>query len=72
MPASQPCPRTYTVNTRLRATPADWLLAWFEKRKNQRKSVAAQPLFTLKSVFDAGEAMRVTASDYGDTLRWWL
>ena len=73
MPANRPPrQRTNAVNTRLRATPADWLLAWYEQRKNQRKSVAVQPLFTLKSVFDGGEAMRVTASDYGDTLRWWL
>ena len=71
MPANRP-PRqsTNTVNTRL--TPDGWLLAWYEKRKNQRKSIAVQPLFTLKSVFDAGDPMRVTASDYGDTRRWWL
>ena len=73
MPANRLSPqRTNTVNTRLRATPAGWLLARYEQRKNQRKSVAVQPLFTLKSVFDAGESMRVTASDYGDTGRWWL
>jgi hypothetical protein len=77
MPADRlPRQRTNTVNTCLAATPAGWLLAHYEKRKNracdQRKSVAVQPLFTLKSVFDAGEAMRVTGSDYGDTLRWWL
>jgi len=71
MPANRPPrKRTNTVNTRL--TPDGWLLAWYESRRNQRKPVAVQPLFTLKSVFDAGEAMRVTASDYGDTLRWWL
>ena len=73
MPANQlPGHRKNTVSTRLRATPADWLLAWYEQRKNQRKSVAVQPLFTLKSVFDAGDPMRVTASDYGDKHRWWL
>ena len=71
MPANRlPRQRASTVNTRL--TPDGWLLVWYEKRKNQRKSVAVQPLFTLKSVFDGGEAMRVTASDYGDTHRWWL
>jgi len=68
--------RTNTVNTRLTPTPADWLLAGYEKTNNrdcdQRKSVAVQPLFTLKSVFDAGDPMRVTASDYGDKHRWWL
>jgi len=73
MPANRPPrQRKTTVNTRLAATPADWLLVWYEKRKNQRKSIAVQPLFTLKSVFDAGDPVRVTASDYGDTLRWWL
>ena len=68
--------RTNTVNTRLTPTPADWLLACYEQRKNrtcdQRKSVAVQPLYTLKSVIDAGDPMRVTASDYGDKHRWWL
>jgi len=77
MPADRlPRQRTNTVNTRLTPTPAGWLLAQYENRKNhacdQRKSVAVQPLFTLKSVFDGGEAMRVTASDYGDKHRWWL
>ena len=77
MPANRlPRHRKNTVSTRLRAAPADWLLAGYEKTNNrdcdQRKSVAVQPLFTLKSIFDAGEAMRVTAPDYGDTLRWWL
>jgi hypothetical protein len=69
-PDRLPRRRTNTVKTRL--TPDGWLLARYEKRKNQRKSVAVPPLFTLKSVFDAGESMRVTASDYGDTGRWWL
>ena len=30
------------------------------------------PMFTLKSAMDAGQAMRVGASDYDDPLRWWL
>ena len=73
MPANRlPGQRANTVSTLLRATPAGWLLARYEQRKNQRKSVAVQPLFTLKNVFDAGEVMRVTASDYGDKHRWWL
>ena len=77
MPANQLLrKRTTTVKTRPAPTPAGWLLARYEKTKNhardQRKSVAVQPLFTLKSVFDAGDPMRVTASDYGDKHRWWL
>jgi len=77
MPANRPPGKcTTTINTRLAPSPADWLAARYEKRKNracdQRKAVAVQPLFTLKSVFDAGDPMRVTASDYGDKHRWWL
>jgi hypothetical protein len=29
-------------------------------------------MFTLKSAMDAGQTMRVGASDYDDPLRWWL
>jgi len=77
MPANRPLrQRKNAIKSGLTPSPADWLLARYEKRKNrafdQRKSVAVQPLFTLKSVFEAGDAMRVTASDYGDTRRWWL
>jgi hypothetical protein len=75
MSANRP-PRQRTTTVKTRLAPGGWLLARYEKTKNrardQRQSVAVQPLFTLKSVFDAGDPMRITASDYGDTLRWWL
>jgi hypothetical protein len=35
-------------------------------------SVHVQPIFSLKSVMDAGQSMRVTAGDYSDPGRWWL
>jgi ribosomal protein L34E len=57
-------------------TPGGWLLARYQRGKNVdpgcRESVSVQPLFTFKPVMDAGQAMRVTASDYADTGRWWL
>ena len=66
--------------------PARWLIAEFEATDLEdyetdtlteavlgpRCSVYVQPLFTLKSVMEAGAFMRVTASDYGDSGRWWL
>jgi hypothetical protein len=35
-------------------------------------SVTVQPIFTLKSVMDAGNDMTVIPADYSDPGRWWL
>jgi hypothetical protein len=34
--------------------------------------VTVQPVFTLKSVQDPGEPMKVAVPDYQDPDRWWL
>lgn len=68
--------------------PARWLIAEYEVIASDYEyyarddsveadlgpwgSVYVQPIFTLKSVMDAGAAMRVTSSDYADFGRWWL
>jgi hypothetical protein len=68
------------------ATPARWLIAEYDAtdpedfaRDESVESepahwgpVYVQPIFTLKSVMDAGAAMRVTPSDYADPARRWL
>ncbi len=55
-------------------SPLEWLDATFDTRR--RKAVDRDwrvgPMFTLKSAMDAGQTMRVGASDYDDPLRWWL
>jgi hypothetical protein len=77
MPANQLLRlRKNTVKKGLTSTPGGWLLARYETGSQldpgRRESVSVQPLFTLKPVMDAGQAMRVTAADYADTGRWWL
>jgi hypothetical protein len=57
------------------ASPAiEWLRVTFDDRR--RKAVDRDfrigPIFTLKSVHDSGEPMKVRLSDYQDPLRWWL
>jgi hypothetical protein len=57
------------------AIPAiEWLRVTFDDRR--RKAVDRDfrigPIFTLKSVHDPGEPMKVRLSDYQDPLRWWL
>jgi hypothetical protein len=56
------------------ASPLEWLDVTFEVRR--RKAVGRDfrvgPIFTLKSVMDSGQAMRVGTADYHDPLRWWL
>jgi hypothetical protein len=57
------------------ASPAiEWLRVTFDDRR--RKAVDRDfrigPIFTLKSVHDPGEPMKVRLSDYQDSLRWWL
>jgi hypothetical protein len=68
--------RKNTVKNLLTTAPADWLLAQYEAARelalDHCESVAVQPLYMLKSMLESGEPMRVTASDYGDTDRWWL
>jgi hypothetical protein len=62
---------------------ADWLLAEYDDIANPFRDldharavlwrgVYVQPIFTLKSVMDAGKQMRVAARDYADPGRWWL
>jgi hypothetical protein len=81
MPADRPPrQRTNTVNTRLTPTPADWLLAQYDAagsdemayRTDDEDGNVVLPIYTLKSLYEPGESMRVTASDYGDPCRWWL
>jgi hypothetical protein len=77
MPANQLLHlRKNTVKKPLTSTPGGWLLARYERGRQadpgRRDSVSVQPLYALKPVMDAGQAMRVTASDYADTGRWWL
>jgi hypothetical protein len=35
-------------------------------------SITVQPIFTLKSIMDAGNDMTVIPADYSDPGRWWL
>jgi hypothetical protein len=76
MPHDQPSrSRKNTVKRRL--TPAGWLLARYDATGPGGLALikclaSVQPMFTLKSVHDHGEPMRVTASDYADPGRWWL
>ncbi len=55
-------------------SPLEWLDATFDARR--RKAVDRDfrigPVFTLKSVHDSGEPMKVQSSDYQDSVRWWL
>jgi hypothetical protein len=68
-------------------TPAQWLIEEYnitdlagiclvdeldECERPVGGHVNVAPMFALKSVMDAGTAMRVTASDYSDPGRWWL
>jgi hypothetical protein len=71
--------RGNTVKHRLTPTPADWLLAQYDATDPGdlaegagHDQSAVQPIYTLKSQHEPGQSMRVTASDYGDTYRWWL
>lgn len=59
------------------ALAARWLLAEYEATDvdddiRLLAHVTVQPIFTLKSVYDPGEPMRITSSDYQDHGRWWL
>jgi hypothetical protein len=57
---------------------ADWLLAEYDDTDNPFENlpgdnsgtlwrgVYVQPIFTLKSVLDAGKEMRISARDYAD------
>jgi hypothetical protein len=76
-----PRQRKNTVNKPLTPAAATWLLAEYdatdpgevaERSRNEDRSVVVQPIFTLKSIYEPGDSMRVTASDYGDNGRWWL
>jgi hypothetical protein len=76
-----PCQRKNTVNKPLTPAPAAWLLAEYdatdpgevaERSRDEDRSVVVQPIFTLKSIYEPGDSMRVTAFDYGDNRRWWL
>jgi hypothetical protein len=76
-----PRQRKNTVNKPLTPAAAAWLLAEYdatdpgevaERSRNEDRSVVVQPIFTLKSIYEPGDSMRVTASDYGDNGRWWL
>ena len=60
-------------------TPAEWLIEQYEQaeldrdsRPDQRRAVVVQPMYRLKSVMDAGHAMRVVPADYRDSGRRWL
>ena len=75
MPANRlPRKRKNTVKAHLTLTPAGWLLAEYDmaSRSHVDGPLCVQPIYTLKSVYQSGESMRVTASDYGDKGRWWL
>jgi hypothetical protein len=71
-----PCRRKNTVKERLTGTPGDWLLARYDTGRQpgpgRREPVSIQLFYSLKSGMEPGAFMRVTASDYGDTNRWWL
>ena len=59
------------------ARAAEWLLAEYDATDvdddiRRPARVTIQPVFTLKSVQDPGEPMRVAAPDYKDPDRWWL
>jgi hypothetical protein len=63
---------------------AGWLLAEYDDTDNPFENlgdgnsgtlwrgVYVQPIFTLKSVLDAGKQMRISARDYADPARWFL
>jgi hypothetical protein len=59
-------------------TPAQWLIERYEDtalqdtRPEDWRQVVIQPLYRLKSIFDAGHPMRVTQDDYRDSGRRWL
>jgi len=82
MPPDRPSrQRENAVKARLAPSPTDWLLARYdatdpgemaELASDEDPNVGGQPIYTLKSLYEPGESMRVTASDYGDTHRWWL
>ena len=59
------------------ARAAEWLLAEYDATDvdddiRLLARVTVQPVFTLKSVQDPGEPMRVAVRDYQDPDRWWL
>jgi hypothetical protein len=67
------------------ASPAaDWLLAEYDDTDNTFREfdddhrpqlwrgIYVQPIFTFKSLMDAGKEMRVSARDYADPVRWFL
>jgi len=70
--------RKNTVKARLTHNPADWLLARYDtttRKQTGRERTApvrARPMYELKSIYETGGFMRITASDYDDTGRWWL
>jgi hypothetical protein len=63
---------------------AGWLLGEYDDTDNPFENlggdnsgtlwrgVYVQPIFTLKSVLDAGKQMRISARDYADPGRWFL
>ena len=60
---------------------AAWLLSEYEATDPEYiipgayaygRTVIVQPMFSLKSVMEAGTPMRVTELDYKDPHRWWL
>ena len=55
-------------------SPLEWLDATFDARR--RKAIDRDwrigPMFTLKSVMDAGQVMHICAADYDDPESWWL
>jgi hypothetical protein len=59
------------------ARVAKWLLAEYDatdidELAGSTGAVQIRPIFTLKSVQDPGEPMRVAVPDYQDPDRWWL
>jgi hypothetical protein len=56
------------------ASPLEWLDVTFDirRRKAVDRDFRIGPMFTLKSVMDPGQAMRVCTADYDDPESWWL
>jgi hypothetical protein len=59
------------------ARAAQWLLAEYDSTDIQElaarlEPIPWRPIFTLKSLSDPGDPMRVQASEYQDPDGWWL
>ena len=52
----------------------EWLRVTLDTRRRKAfdRDFRIGPIFTLKSVYDPGEPMKIQPSDYQDPLRWWL